>query len=125
MIFFKEDGKDRWTGPAKVTGTEGSKVRIIHAGYDRTVPSCRVIPYKEETYEVNTELDDENAGNVNNDTIRDLSVIDIEQSNREVRPKLNTEIKFKTNDANGWKQGKATKVGKKTGKDKFRVWSRN
>ena len=43
-FFFKEEGKDKWSGPAKVTGQEGSKVRIIHAGYDRTVPACRVIP---------------------------------------------------------------------------------
>ena len=43
-FFFKEEGKDKWSGPAKVTGQEGSKIRIIHAGYDRTVPACRVIP---------------------------------------------------------------------------------
>ena len=43
-VLFKENDKSRWSGPAKVTGTEGSKVRIIHAGHARTVPSCRVIP---------------------------------------------------------------------------------
>ena len=45
-VFFKEQGKEKWSGPAKVTGEEGSKVRIIHAGYDRTVPKYRVIPAK-------------------------------------------------------------------------------
>ena len=48
MVLFKEEGKNRWSGPGKVTGMEGSKVRIIHAGYDRTVPSCRVMPFKDE-----------------------------------------------------------------------------
>ena len=43
-VFFKEEGKDEWSGPGKVTGQEGSKIRIIYAGYDRTVPACRVIP---------------------------------------------------------------------------------
>ena len=43
-VFVKEEGKDKWTGPAKVTGQEASKVRIIHAGNDRTVPAFRVIP---------------------------------------------------------------------------------
>ena len=47
-VFFKEEGKDKWSGPAKVTGQEGSKVRIIHAGYDRTVPACRVLPVNPE-----------------------------------------------------------------------------
>ena len=27
---------------------EGNKVRIIHAGYDRTIPASNVIPYTEE-----------------------------------------------------------------------------
>ena len=44
MVLFKEESKNRWSGPAKVTGMEGNKVRIIHSGYDRTVPACRVIP---------------------------------------------------------------------------------
>ena len=43
-VFFIEEGKDKWSGLAKVTGQEGLKVRIIHAGYDRTLPACRVIP---------------------------------------------------------------------------------
>ena len=47
-VFFKEEGKDKWSGPAKVTGQEGSKVRIIHAGYSRTVPACRVLPVDQE-----------------------------------------------------------------------------
>ena len=49
-MLFKEDGKSRWSGPGKVTGMEGNKVRIIQSGYDRTVPTCRVIPYKDEKY---------------------------------------------------------------------------
>ena len=43
-VFFIEEGKDKWSRLAKVTGQEGLKVRIIHAGYDRTLPACRVIP---------------------------------------------------------------------------------
>ena len=37
MVYFKEDDKSRWSGPAKVTGVEENKIRIIHSGYDRTV----------------------------------------------------------------------------------------
>ena len=37
-MLFKEEGIDRWSGPGKVTGMEGSKVRLVHSGYDRTVP---------------------------------------------------------------------------------------
>ena len=32
MVLYKEEGKNRWSGPGKVTGMEGSKVRLIHAG---------------------------------------------------------------------------------------------
>ena len=28
-VFFKEDGKEKWTGPGKVSAMEGNKVRII------------------------------------------------------------------------------------------------
>ena len=48
QVLFKEKYKGRWYGPVKVTEMEGSKVRIIHAGYDRTVPACNVIPFREE-----------------------------------------------------------------------------
>ena len=27
---------------------KGNKVRVIHAGYDRTIPTCRVIPFSED-----------------------------------------------------------------------------
>ena len=45
-VLYMEPGNNKWSGPAKVTGVEGTKVRIIHCGYDRTVPNCRVQPYK-------------------------------------------------------------------------------
>ena len=45
-VLFMEPGNNKWSGPAKVTGVEGTKVRIIHCGYDRTVPNCCVQPYK-------------------------------------------------------------------------------
>ena len=45
QVLFKETDKGRWLGPGKVTGMKGSKVRIVHAGYDRTVSACKVIPF--------------------------------------------------------------------------------
>ena len=42
QVLFKETDIGRWSGPSKVTGMEGSKVRIIHAGYDRIVSACNV-----------------------------------------------------------------------------------
>ena len=50
LVIFKEEGKEKWSGPAKVTSTEGSKVRVVHNGYDRTVPACNVVPYNQERY---------------------------------------------------------------------------
>ena len=49
-MIFKEEGKEKWSGPAKVTSTEGNKIRIVHNGYERTVPACNVMPYNQERY---------------------------------------------------------------------------
>ena len=38
-----------------MTGVEGNKVRVIHSGYDRTVPKCRVMPAKVTKYVVEDE----------------------------------------------------------------------
>ena len=38
-VLFKEDGKDRWSGPGKVNG---NKIRIVFGGFERTVPACRL-----------------------------------------------------------------------------------
>ena len=133
MVYFKEEGKNRWSGPAKVTGMEGSKVRIIHAGYDRTVPACRVIPYKRELEivddDTNNGHEDDDAGitTVGDDTsenVDNVTAIEFEEPQVELRPKLNKEIKFKVSGENSWRNGKVFKVGKKTGKDKFRAWIR-
>ena len=144
MIIFKEDGKNRWTGPAKVTGTENSKVRIIHAGYDRTVPACRVLPFKEEKHEDESEeqtdgdandkkhedVDESEKQTDNNETDKrtstninsEVDANDNGETNREVRPRLYKEIMFKTSNETMWKKGKTVKVGKRGGNNKFRVW---
>ena len=132
LILFKEEGKNRWSGPAKVTGTEGNKVRIIHSGYDRTVPICRVIPY-EDTAEI---VDEENTrdqisdkfdeSTVASDEEVSLSEEEFQQDNantlKDLRPKLHKEVKFMVLGENNWRLGKVFRVGKKSGKDKFRVW---
>ena len=54
-VLFKENGKDRWSGPSKVTSVEGSKVRVIHSRYERTVAKCRVQPLEIKRYIDETE----------------------------------------------------------------------
>ena len=105
LVLFKENDKIRWTGPAIVTGMEGNKVRIIHAGYDRTVPTCRVMHYNDK----NDVVEDEEISSVVNDVETkeddDATLLDQiehesangndEVSNRDVRPKLHRKISFK------------------------------
>ena len=121
-VLFKENDKGRWSGPGKVTGMEGNKVRIIHAGYDRTVPTCRVMPFNDEK-----DIIEENDER----TIDPISVVDdkhedthkdIHETNREVRPKLNRKLAFKLNGDEDWRIGKVSAVGKKAGKEKFTCW---
>ena len=48
--MFKEEGTDKWSGPGKVVGKEGTKIKISHMGYYRTVLACRVMPYQNKKY---------------------------------------------------------------------------
>ena len=69
---------------------EGSKVRIIHAGYDRTVPSCRVMPFtdiKEVDDSDVAEVKSSQSDGLGNEDI-DMKDIEEERANAEVRPKL-------------------------------------
>ena len=122
-VLFKENDVGRWSGPAKVTGMEGTKVRIIHAGFDRTVPTCRVMPHDDEK-----EIVDEN--DVGEELIvevsEDKSIIEddasIPETNREMRPKMRRKILYKLPGDKNWRSGRVTRVGKNTGLDKFRCW---
>lgn len=49
-VLFKEEGKEKWSGPGKVIGVVDNKVKIMHMGYGRIVPTCRVMPYKSKRY---------------------------------------------------------------------------
>ena len=137
QVLFKEDGKSRWSSPGQVTGMEGNKVRIIQAGYDRTVPACRVIPFKNEKYleeeetDVEAENEDENSEAITTKeivSVDDQEPVPIETTemeevyNKEARPKLHSKITFKVVGDENWRSGKVSAVGKTTGKDKFRCW---
>ena len=131
-VFYKEEGKDRWAGPAKVTGVEGNKVRVIHSGYDRTVPKCRVMPTEvRKDVVIDEAADDEEADkdeeedkceNIESDKASNKETGDNEfETNKiEVRPKRHNEIKYTFNGQTH--KGKVIKVGKPNGKDKFRCW---
>jgi hypothetical protein len=75
---------------------EGSKVRIIHAGYDRTVPACKVMPLNDEKSVVEDDLETEDAPGVttDEDTENVVEEFDDETSNRETRPKRFKHVKF-------------------------------
>ena len=62
VVLFKEKDKSKWSGPAKVTDVDGTKIRMLYGGYERTVPSIDVMHYKNENVVVksNTETN-ENA----------------------------------------------------------------
>ena len=106
LVLFKENDKGRWSGPAKVTGMEGNKVRIIHAGYDRTVPTCRVMPFEDEREVVEDDAvveeeicktareDDMTENQMDDDLAGPLDPDNLE-TNREVRPKRNRKIVYK------------------------------
>ena len=149
LVLFKEDGKSRWSGPAHVTGMEGSKVRLVQAGYDRTVPACRNMPYKDDRFVVDENVedeenpveqanmaDDESIGDMpdtNSDRIELENIVDAidaindedEAMNKDVRPKLHSRIAFKVIGDDEWKTGKVFAVGKKQGNQKFLCWIKN
>ena len=132
LVLFKEEGIDRWSGPGKVTRMEGSKVRLVHSGFDRTVPSCRVIPFEDTKEIIEAEdISTDEAHDWSNDKPDAISEApnssDIIESEEQVdnRPKLHKEILFKVHGDVSWQNGKVVKVGKKTGKDRFRAWVTN
>ena len=123
-VLFKESDIGRWSGPAKVTGMEGNKVRIIHAGYDRTVPACRVMPFSDEKDIVEENEEDTGDPISISDSKQESTLLDIDEleSNKEVRPKINRKIAFKLPGDEDWRIGKVSAVGKKNGKEKFTCW---
>ena len=149
LVLFKEDGKSRWSGPAHVTGMEGSKVRLVQDGYDRTVHACRVMPYKDDRFVVDENVedeenpveqknvaDDESIGDMpdtSSDRIELENIVDAidaindedEAMNKDVRPKLHSRIAFKVIGDDEWKTGKVSAVGKKQGNQKFLCWIKN
>ena len=81
IVLFKEKDKSKWSGPAKVTDVDGSKIRMIYGGYERTVPSIDVAHFYEEKSIVKTVTTDKDANN------RSQSNSDEEWSESELVPK--------------------------------------
>ena len=138
-VFYKEEGKDRWAGPAKVTGVEGNKVRVIHSGYDRTVPKCRVMPAEERQDIIDEDLAEnvgkeatiekekdvsknkehfESESEASDDYEEESTVLN--RNKLDIRPKRNQEIKYTSNGETF--AGKVVKVGKPNSKDRFHCW---
>ena len=117
-VLFKEDGKSRWSGPGKVTGMEGNKVGIIQSGYDRTVPTCRVIPYKNDKYVEDEEVAENSEENFNTEVETNAAEPPIpneileqeETENREARPKMHSNISYKVIGDKDWKKEKFVKL---------------
>ena len=136
LVFFLEDGKSKWSGPGKVTGVEGSKVRLIHSGYDRTVPNCRVIPATSERTVIDNDEETKDDETKDEETMsvetkddephteeeEEEVAIDFEEPNIRTRPKRNEFVKYEVD--GHIKYGKVVKVGKQKGKDKNRCWIR-
>ena len=49
----------------------------------------------------------------------------LSENSLELRPKLYKNILYKVEEEDTWRRGKVSKVGKKNGKDRFRVWLDN
>ena len=128
-VLFKENDKGRWSGPAKVTGMEGTKVRLVYAGHDRTVPSCRVLPLNDQKSVIDEEImgtdfeDTHTEASTNPNNVVDVKDSqDIHESNHEVRPRLRRKIMFKLPGDQVWRLGKVIIVGKQKGLERFRCW---
>ena len=109
------------------------KVRIIHAGYYRTVPACRVIPRNpdieivEEVPNSSQGTEEERLGSrpkvsqrMEDQEQLEETDTEVHQPNKEMRPKRNQTVEFILNGIS--KFGKVTHVGKAVGKDKNRCW---
>ena len=124
-----EPGNNKWSGPAKVTGVEGTKVRIIHCGYDRTVPNCRVQPYKTEKIIVeNPESNIDTVEisekyNINKTKDDGECKEELKSPNILTRPKRYQYVKYKIDGEE--KYGLIIKVGKSSGKDRNKCWIKN
>ena len=121
---------------------EGNKVRVIHSGYDRTVPKCRVMPAEENRDMIEKDVEEEAAENPVKEITKDgekeesedeenieteketteeeVKLPEIISNKLEIRPKRNQEIEYTVNGMTF--AGKVVKVGKANGKDKFRCW---
>ena len=129
-VLFKEKDKSKWSGPAKVTDVIGNKIRMIFAGYERTVPAIDVAHFKDE--KVVVESDQVVTSKEKDTQTKDLEVVEDWkntetlpagwnlENNKELRPKLHDRIEFIVNGC--LKDGRVIKVGKKTGKDVYRCW---
>ena len=128
-VLFKEDGKNRWSGPAVVLGVEGSKIRVMYSGYPRTVPSCRTMPFdevrhidEEESIDLNSEDDKDEIESQESRLVDQVAGLEDEESPpREIRPKLHKLVAYKVSDEY-WKKGKVMAVGKPDGRHKHRCW---
>ena len=58
-VFFKREGEDRWKGPAKVIGQDGSKILVKTPNSLISVHSCRVCLTADSENEKNLQLSEE------------------------------------------------------------------
>ena len=54
QVLYKEPSNGRWVGPGRVIRMEGNKVRIIHEGYDKLIPTVNMMSFTEENKEMNS-----------------------------------------------------------------------
>ena len=71
VVLFKEKEKSKWSGPAKVTDIDGTKVRMLYGGYERTVPNVDVMLYHEEKSITKTNTNDDDKVERETQTIND------------------------------------------------------
>ena len=75
-VIYKEDGKTKWSGPAKIISIDNVKVKVNHDGYARTVHKSKVMPLADSPiYDATDENEEHNEEEGQNDANGNQDVI--------------------------------------------------
>ena len=75
-FIYKEDGKTKWSGPAKIISIDNIKIKVSHDGYARTVHKSKVMPLADSPiYDATDENEEHNEEEGQNDATGNQDVI--------------------------------------------------
>ena len=78
-VIYKEDGKTKWSGPAKIISIDSVKIKVNHDGYARTLHKSEVMPLSDspmydfaDEKEEHNEEEGQNDATINQDVIQTI-----------------------------------------------------